>query len=66
MERLYKVNWILKHPHGDWSQIPAKRVNTKSNALLQTPAKRRFRQATITCGIDSFVFLATRVATVKV
>jgi hypothetical protein len=26
-----------KHIYGDWSQIPAKRTNTKSTAWLQTP-----------------------------
>jgi hypothetical protein len=26
--------------YGDWSQIPAKRINTKPTAWLQTPVKR--------------------------
>jgi hypothetical protein len=46
---------MWKHLHGDWSQIPAKRTNTKPTAWLQTNPTTA-----------SFAFLATTVATVRI
>jgi hypothetical protein len=40
----YKKNKMWKHLHGDWSQIPAKRTNTKPTAWLQIPARPHHRR----------------------
>jgi hypothetical protein len=39
-----KINWMKKHLHDDWSQIPVKCTSTKPTAWLQTTIKRRLRQ----------------------
>jgi hypothetical protein len=50
----------MKHLQGDWSQIPAKRTNTKPTAWLQTPP-----DPTVAATITSFTFIATKATTVR-
>jgi hypothetical protein len=41
---LYKENQMWKQIHGHWSQVPAKRTNTKPTYWLLTSTKRRLQQ----------------------